>query len=49
MSETQLLPLDGYELRNPKASWADESCVVVNRITRTIGPLPLTSYQFDLT
>lgn len=31
MSETQLCPLGGCELRNPKASRADESCVMANK------------------
>lgn len=37
MSETQLCPLDGYELRNCKATRADGCCVMGNRIAKTIG------------
>jgi len=60
MSETQLCPLEGYELRNPKANRAGGSYVMANRIAETVGSKgsstlsralsrSLTSHQFDLT
>lgn len=52
MSETQLCPLDGCELRNPKASRADESCAMANKakpLAQKAVPLCLTSHQFDWT